>query len=843
MLGTQDGTEAYYLDRVMMEDIAKNRTISEKVRGLIAPGTTGTLPMRPILFLHTPNYQHSHYLIFLNFTFAQILVLDLETSETQHATYASWDRWRGLKVWKTLADAFEWPDHNNTPVVREIDWVKVCALQGCCLMTLTYCQQQFGTDNGPDIVSAAIHFKLRGWPLGNLDKPDFSSANKIRMDIFETVLKRSFDGFKAWKRHHQRERYESYPSQPVLDEMQAGPFAFHSIVTLAMVLQHNSVSIPVRKFKNNALGNHRRNPLTRDPSVEGEGQEEEIEASTYNIEDPTFDQYYAAPPRQLRKPSTVGTYTFIGDGILQSEKSWSLWIDRGLRIIPSFYVAFSREDPAAYRSTQTPGATSSSSPTLKSSPWTHSSDSLPEATMGPQLDVEHSTFQDAGTGIGDSVHLGLRGMLDEAGREAGTVHSQNAFLTGTTRSGDHIKVSPQKDSIVVDPSSIVRKADIDSLIWVGRHVQFKDACNIYLMPVHRHSPPFSKSNHVSVRLLLPPTQAQWDNHQIGNEIKYFQLSQIPHMDFGHIGDGDARFNVVVCFPRMTFKPAGSRFMKTFIPHVIQEVWLTHCVIAALQDTFKADYPGTMEYIPSSVEEQKLKYGGDRKTRTFPLSPAALSSLQQRLGEKVNANPSLLSRFGSFFFVIDSRGFKLLSKQHKWSGEATREFQDMLPFLDLQYMMDRDNGELFLDMGISYHAEQPEVEPVVGLWKLPDLKEIYQRMGFRKPIQHHTNTLLSLGGMQAQTTKSHRHAKHILSRLSYNLVFQVVRSPGTKEYLTSVDDAIKGNNKFVEGCDKWIQLFSKSFQQGYGVRDEVRGGGKAIFNMLDALGDKVISLPV
>lgn len=131
-------------------------------------------------------------------------------------------------------------------------------------------------------------------------------------------------------------------------------------------------------------------------------------------------------------------------------------------------------------------------------------------------------------------------------------------------------------------------------------------------------------------------------------------------------------------------------------------------------------------------------------------------------------------------------------------------------------------------------------PLVGLWKLSDLTETYKKMGFRKPTKHHTNTLLSLGGMQAQTKRGYRQAHHILSRLSYNLVFQVVRSPGTKEYLTSVDNAINGDKKFVEGYDKWTQLFSKSSQLGYGVRDEIRGGAQAIFNMLDAFGDDVIS---
>ena len=54
VLSTQTSMEAYYLDQVMIQDIVRNCKITNKVRDLIAPGTTGTLPMHPILFLHIP---------------------------------------------------------------------------------------------------------------------------------------------------------------------------------------------------------------------------------------------------------------------------------------------------------------------------------------------------------------------------------------------------------------------------------------------------------------------------------------------------------------------------------------------------------------------------------------------------------------------------------------------------------------------------------------------------------------------------------------------------------------------------------------------------------------------
>ena len=219
-----------------------------------------------------------------------------------------------------------------------------------------------------------------------------------------------------------------------------------------------------------------------------------------------------------------------GDGILQLVKAWSLWIDRGLRIVPGFHKVFSQELVMGHH---TQGADDTVSH-LESSSWTHNSSGDPDDTsahniVDPLTDMDTTAFQDVPTGASKPVHFGLRDMLDEAGPQAGIHQSQNVFLTGKACSGDHIKVCPENDSVAMNQSSNVRKVDIDSLIWVGRQIQFHGACNIYVTPVHRHVPPFSKSNHVSIRLLLPPTRAQWENYQIGSKSKCFQLSQIPHM--------------------------------------------------------------------------------------------------------------------------------------------------------------------------------------------------------------------------------------------------------------------------------------------------------------------------
>jgi hypothetical protein len=650
------------------------------------------------------------------------------------------------------------------------------------------------------------------------------------MDIFETVLKRSFDGFMAWQRHRETENYGLFPPSLVQEELRMGPNTFQAIVSLDLMLQQSIIS-PHRQ-PIDVRTPIRRQASARDPSVES-GDRDVIEAGGPAVVDPTFDEYHTAPPRETNQSSSVGTYTFVKDGILQRDQTWSQWRDRGLRIVPNFHTVFPKVEPTAYHTSQSPDID------LDSSPW-NSSDDKSDVAIPHEQDNSHRVLHEAMPRMGDHVEFGLRDMLDEAGTQAGTADSQNVFLVGKERSGNNIVVCPERDSIPVDPSCVAGKMDIDSLIWVGRHVKFRGACHISLTPSLHFAPPFTKSNHVFVRLLLPPTEREWENHEFGSTTDVFNLSQIPHMDFGHIGEGDTRFNVIVCFPRMTFKPVGSRFMKTLIPRVIQELWLTECVMAALDDTFSI-YPTTKEYIPSSVQEVSWRLGGDwRKHSTLTLTPAALSSLQDHLAKRVKTKSHLLSRFGSFFFAVDSRGFKMLAKQHIWDEGAAVTIKKMLPSLDIDYMMDRDKGELVLDMGMSYHAESREGGPLVGLWRLSTLKEIYNKMGFRKPLRHHTNTLNTLGGMQAKARTSARNSQHILSRLSYNLAYQVIRAPGTTEYLTSVENAIQGNSKFVDACHRWEMLFSQASLKGYGVRDEIRGGAKAICNMLDSSREEVIS---
>src|ERR1700722_17074520 len=124
--------------------------------------------------------------------------------------------------------------------------------------------------------------------------------------------------------------------------------------------------------------------------------------------------------------------------------------------------------------------------------------------------------------------------------------------------------------------------------------------------------------------------------------------------------------------------------------------------------------------------------------------------------------------------MDSRGMKLLSMQYALTdAQPLAVLQDMLPFLDLQHMMDREHGELILDLGVSYHPPKTQ-GPVVGLWKLSEVRHSFQLMGSRAGTDHHASTLEGYGGKQAPIGKRRKPHTQLLFRSAYNLVFEVIR---------------------------------------------------------------------
>jgi hypothetical protein len=182
--------------------------------------------------------------------------------------------------------------------------------------------------------------------------------------------------------------------------------------------------------------------------------------------------------------------------------------------------------------------------------------------------------------------------------------------------------------------------------------------------------------------------------------------------------------------------------------------------------------------------------------------------------------------------------KLLLKQYPLHKEQKVVVQDMLPFLNLRHMMDRKHGELILDLEISYHPGPNQI-PMIGLWKLSIVDSSYRAMGTNKGHIHHACTLDEYGGRQAQMKKQQRIHTQLLSRSTYNLVFEVIRTSGQGQYLCSDKDAIRCGKKYMQACHAWKVLFQQAGSQAFGVREEVHRSAVAIFDMFPTASVKVL----
>lgn len=179
--------------------------------------------------------------------------------------------------------------------------------------------------------------------------------------------------------------------------------------------------------------------------------------------------------------------------------------------------------------------------------------------------------------------------------------------------------------------------------------------------------------------------------------------------------------------------------------------------------------------------------------------------------QVQINPALLGRYCSFFFTADAHGIKLVTKQC-FQGQSHPELADIFgafPDLNWNYMLDRRKGELHLDLGQSFHTRQDI--PVVGLWRLDKLHNSYRLMDTKKEDVHHFSTLGNFGGQKAALKKERQQAVHLISWISYNLAFEIVRNPGPAEYICRNIKAVKLSDCFTKACQSWLNLLNEGME--------------------------------
>ena len=156
------------------------------------------------------------------------------------------------------------------------------------------------------------------------------------------------------------------------------------------------------------------------------------------------------------------------------------------------------------------------------------------------------------------------------------------------------------------------------------------------------------------------------------------------------------------------------------------------------------------------------------------------------------------------------------------------------------MQDREQGELFLDIGITYTPRFRA--PVVGLWKLESLEASYGAGGYTRGNMHTINTMGQYGGLQAEMQNSRMERTHIAFRQSYNLAYEATRRNNNSRDLFIAKNVYSLDSTYLYERDRVLKIYQeKAPQKTYGVRDEFRVGGASLDDITRDLDAQVRSL--
>jgi hypothetical protein len=416
------------------------------------------------------------------------------------------------------------------------------------------------------------------------------------------------------------------------------------------------------------------------------------------------------------------------------------------------------------------------------------------------------------------------------------------FLCGKNKDNRHICLDMELNHIPLTMEDLDVTVDIDSLIWVTRSLHFNTPMAVYLGPIVEDKAPMHRNNHVYVDILVP--QSQQDANAIGGRTEWltmaFPLCGIPNTYFGLLSNSAGAMYVYICFPRMIHRDEMTHKRANRIPKEVLDFFWEHLLLPAIRQ--HADI-GSTPYVSLTLNEVRFKArkGGKRASRpkAVPFTMDVLRKIQNTMEDMIQADPKRFANYGSFFFVLECKGIKLWTTTSLFI-EDTSPINVLLrafPALDWTYMIDRNNGELLVDLGIGIHPKYSR--NLVGLWRLEVLEASFGAGGFLRGNAHHTCTLGRYGGLQAEMAQERARQTHITFRNTYNLTYEVVRPNDNQPTFAMDRDAYALNNTFMEECTQAISMYSGAAKKrSYGVRDEYRMGGMAMMDIMTELPRKV-----
>jgi hypothetical protein len=211
----------------------------------------------------------------------------------------------------------------------------------------------------------------------------------------------------------------------------------------------------------------------------------------------------------------------------------------------------------------------------------------------------------------------------------------------------------------------------------------------------------------------------------------------------------------------------------------------------------------------------------------------------------------LDHFGSHFYILEVKGCKTFTKETAETAETEElkvtmekvldNLHEEFSGLDWGYMSNREYGELFCDIGITYHPKRYDHQPLVGLWRLDSLEASFGAGGYLRGDIHNINTLSLYGGLQAEMGKDRCSRTHIVFRSSYNLAYEAIRQNNNARDFFKEKEVYKMDKSFLSDSKHILSIYKDTApEKSYGVRDEFRVGYSALQEVLDGVDELVRS---
>ena len=539
--------------------------------------------------------------------------------------------------------------------------------------------------------------------------------------------------------------------------------------------------------------------------------------------DNSFDDYFDGPTVEDLQ------YAILENKEETLRSNWDYFRDYGYRLLPDFALTFNQQVPINVADHLLPiGEPQFKDPTPLDDTVIHH---LSTDRMGEPRQVL----------VDDVDVMGMQDILMLAGNKNSS-RSIDLFICGKNPvQGNYVCLRPERDAVPITTGEVRITLDIDSIIWVTHHLHVLGSLKVNIMPYFGNKPPIPKNNHCEVEILWPQSATDQEN---GGRSEWFTksvpISNIPHIHFAQAGDGSGSVNFYVAFPRMMHKNPKTGRSATLIPYPVQILWLTQVLLPAIRATSPQEI---REYSNFTYEEWKWKatVNNQLKTsRTLTLDSATIEHLVHHMRLIISqSHDHHLDAFGSFFFIADARGIKLNTVTV--TGRSMNPFITLcqeIPTLDWEYMMRRENGQLLLDLGISYHPDPVDHQPLIGLWKLNSIYASYSKAGMNTPKEFKTCTMPRHGGLQATMESSRRRAVQLPFRSTYNLIFEAFRRPGQDEMFCADPEAYANTAVFQQTCHDFLTMYHGAKTKSFGVREELRGSGSAIVESLKSAWNKV-----